>query len=456
MSPAKKTPRIGMISLGCAKNLVDAEVMLGSAKSEGFEITRDPAEADILVVNTCGFIDSAKQESIDAILEANRQRNEIRPEAKLVVSGCLSQRYSGDLAAELPEVDAFIGLDQVPEAGAIFRRVLDREPNGVLNLVTPKSRYIPDFATPRFRLTPSHSAYVKIAEGCNHPCSFCVIPQMRGRHRSRPLDSVVREIRSLVAEGVKEINLISQDTTYFGMDRWTDARPNPRSKVDSSKGESLASLLRELDQIEGDFWVRLLYTHPAHWSDELIETIGRSKHVVRYVDIPLQHVSDKMLGAMQRETDGAYIRDLIKRMRAGIPDLVIRTTFIVGFPGETEEDFTELLAFLEETKFDRVGVFKYSKEEGTKGAKMEGHLSDEVKADRHARAMLLLQRLSKQRGEAFVGRKLRVLVESPGVARSTGDAMEIDGIVKVPKKLAIGQFAEVTVTGAEEYDLIAK
>jgi ribosomal protein S12 methylthiotransferase len=316
--------------------------------------------------------------------------------------------------------------------------------------------FIPDFDTPRFRLTPRHSAYIKIAEGCNHPCTFCIIPRIRGRHRSRTVESVVKEARQLVAEGVKEINLISQDTTYFGMDRWTEARPNPRSKVDSSKGESLASLLRELDQIEGDFWVRLLYTHPAHWSDELIETIGRSKHVVRYVDIPLQHVSDKMLGAMQRETDGAYIRDLIKRMRAGIPDLVIRTTFIVGFPGETEEDFTELLAFLEETKFDRVGVFKYSKEEGTKGAKMEGHLSDEVKADRHARAMLLLQRLSKQRGEAFVGRKLRVLVESPGVARSTGDAMEIDGIVKVPKKLAIGQFAEVTVTGAEEYDLIAK
>ncbi|MFZ4589291.1 MAG: 30S ribosomal protein S12 methylthiotransferase RimO, partial [Terrimicrobiaceae bacterium] len=184
-------PRIGMISLGCAKNLVDAEVMLGSAKAEGFEITRDPAEADILVVNTCGFIDSAKQESIDAILEADRQRNEIRPTARLVVSGCLSQRYSGNLAAELPEVDAFIGLDQVSEAGAIFRRVLDSKPSGVLNLVTPKSRYIPDFATPRFRLTPPHSAYVKIAEGCNHPCSFCVIPQMRGRHRSRPIDSVV-------------------------------------------------------------------------------------------------------------------------------------------------------------------------------------------------------------------------------------------------------------------------
>jgi ribosomal protein S12 methylthiotransferase len=267
---------------------------------------------------------------------------------------------------------------------------------------------------------------------------------------------VVKEARLLVADGVKEINLISQDTTYFGMDRWTDARPNPRSKVDSSKGESLASLLRELDAIAGDHWIRLLYTHPAHWSDELIETIAQSRHVIRYVDIPLQHISDRMLTAMQRETDGAYIRDLIRRMRAGIPDLVIRTTFIVGFPGETEEDFQELLDFLATTRFDRVGIFKYSKEEGTKGAKMEGHIPDEVKAARHARAMLLLQRLSKERGEAFIGRKLRVLVESPGVARSAGDAMEIDGVVQVPKKLPVGEFAEVTVTGALEYDLIAR
>jgi ribosomal protein S12 methylthiotransferase len=255
---------------------------------------------------------------------------------------------------------------------------------------------------------------------------------------------------------VKELNLISQDTTYFGMDRWSEERPNPRSKVDSSKGESLASLLRELDTIEGDFWVRLLYTHPAHWSDELIETIAKSKHVARYVDIPLQHISDRMLTAMQRETSGDYIRDLIKRMRVGAPHMAIRTTFIVGFPGETEEDFAELLKFLEDTQFDRVGIFKYSQEEGTKAAKMEGHLSQEVKEDRYARAMTLLQRLSKERGERFVGRKIRVLVEKPGVGRSEGDAMDIDGIVKIPKKFNVGEFAEVTVTGAEEYDLIAK
>jgi ribosomal protein S12 methylthiotransferase len=240
------------------------------------------------------------------------------------------------------------------------------------------------------------------------------------------------------------------------MDRWTEERPNPRSKVDSSKGESLASLLRALDSIKGDFWIRLLYTHPAHWSDELIETIAASKHVVRYVDIPLQHISTRMLGNMQRETDGNYIRDLIKRMRAGIPDLVIRTTFIVGFPGETDEDFQELLDFLADTRFDRVGIFKYSKEEGTRAAKMEEQISDKVKTDRHARAMKLLQKLSKERGKAFVGKKLKVLVEAPGKARSEGDAMEIDGVVFVPPTLPVGKFIEVTVTGSKEYDLIAE
>jgi ribosomal protein S12 methylthiotransferase len=456
--------KVGLVSLGCAKNLIDSEIMIGHLAKAGMSMTPDAAEADVVIVNTCSFIDASKHEALEAIYEMSDGKATARKKGqKLIVAGCMSQRYQGSLPVvegakgrvELPKVDAFIGLDQVTNIVPVIHKVMGGEA-GMTEFLAKTTTFIPDFDTPRFRLTPRHAAYIKIAEGCNHPCTFCIIPRIRGRHRSRTVESVVKEARQLVAEGVKEINLISQDTTYFGMDRWTEARPNPRSKVDSTKGESLASLLRELDQIEGDHWIRLLYTHPAHWSDELIETIGQSKHVVRYVDIPLQHVSDKMLGAMQRETDGAYIRDLIKRMRAGIPDLVIRTTFIVGFPGETEEDFTELLAFLEQTKFDRVGVFKYSKEEGTKGAKMEGQVADDVKTDRHARAMLLLQRLSKQRGEAFVGRKLRVLVESPGVARSTGDAMEIDGVVKVPKKLPVGQFAEVTVTGAEEYDLIAK
>src|SRR6476619_452268 len=287
-SPAK----VGMISLGCAKNLVDAEIMLGSVLQHGMEITSDAAEADVLVVNTCAFIDSAKEESIDAILDAHLQRGlGKKPGQKLIVSGCMSQRFSREMREALPEVDAFIGLAQVREMGAIVQRVLSVENDRGHSFVTDRPTYIPNYDTPRFRLTPSHSAYLKIAEGCNHPCSFCVIPQMRGRHRSRRPESVLAEIRALVAEGVKEINFISQDTTYYGMDLWTE-KAGPRQPVDSARGLTLASLLREVQQIEGEFWVRLLYTHPAHWSDELIETIAECDKVARYIDIPLQHIGE--------------------------------------------------------------------------------------------------------------------------------------------------------------------
>lgn len=456
--------KVGLVSLGCAKNLIDSEIMVGHLAKAGMVMTGDAREADVVIVNTCSFIDASKHEALEAIYEMSDGKAKARRKGqKLIVAGCMSQRYQGALPVvegakgrvELPKVDAFIGLDEVTRIVPVIEKVLADEARP-LEFLAKTTTFIPDYDTPRFRLTPRHAAYIKIAEGCNHPCSFCIIPRIRGRHRSRTVDSVVREARQLVAEGVREINLISQDTTYFGMDRWTDQRPNPRSPVDSSKGESLASLLRELDTIEGDHWIRLLYTHPAHWSDELIETIGKSRHVARYVDIPLQHISDRMLAAMQRETDGAHIRNLIRRMRAGIPGLTIRTTFIVGFPGETEADFEELLAFLEETRFDRVGVFRYSREEGTKAAKLGDQVPDDVKQARWARAMELLQRLSRERLEGMVGRRLRVLVEKPGLARSEGDAMEIDGVVTVPKGLPVGDFAEVTVTGAKEYDLVAR
>src|SRR5450755_2099491 len=284
--------KVGMISLGCAKNLVDAEIMLGSVLQHGMQITSDATEADVLVVNTCAFIDSAKEESIDAILDAHQQRGLAkRPGQKLIVSGCMSQRFAKELREQLPEVDAFIGLDQVRELGAIIERVVSGQSEPGESFVTARPTYIPDWDTPRFRLTPAHSVYLKIAEGCNHPCSFCVIPQMRGRHRSRPPASVLAEIRGLVAEGVKEINLISQDTTYYGMDLWA-AKAGPRQSVDSSRGPTLAALLRAIEEIEGDFWVRLLYTHPAHWSDELIETIAHGGKVARYIDMPLQHVDE--------------------------------------------------------------------------------------------------------------------------------------------------------------------
>ena len=447
--------KIGMISLGCAKNLVDAEIMLGGAREEGFEITADPDEADVLVVNTCGFIDSAKQESVDAILESHRLRGlRTRPGQKLVVSGCMSQRFSTELVRDIPEVDAFIGLDQVADAGKIFRKVLD-EDGGVLNLVTPKSRYIPDYSTPRFRLTPRHTAYVKIAEGCNHPCSFCVIPQMRGRHRSRTVDSVVREIRQLVAEGVKEINLISQDTTYFGMDQWQE-KAGPRQPVDPARGTSLIHLLDEIAEIGGDFWVRLLYTHPAHWSDELIAAIARNPKVARYVDMPLQHIHPDMLKSMRRETSREHIENLIARLRAGIPGLGLRTTFIVGFPGETEEHFESLLEFIEATKFERLGVFNYSQEDGSRAAKMEGQIPARVKNRRHREAMKLQQKIALELAASASGNVLKVLVEQPNLGRTEHDAPEVDCRVILTEPCEPGTFVNAKVIGSQVYDLVAQ
>src|SRR5438045_4297783 len=378
------------------------------------EITYSAEDADVLVINTCAFIDSAKEESIDAILEAHQQRGlHKRANQRLIVSGCMSQRFSEELRQQLPEVDAFIGLDQVRELGTVVERVLQKhrtskaENSDVLNLVTPRPTYIPDYDTPRFSLTPPHSVYLKIAEGCNHPCSFCVIPQMRGRHRSRTPESVLTEIRALVAEGVREINLISQDTTYYGMDLWEE-KAGPRQPVDSTRGLTLAGLLREIEKIEGDFWIRLLYTHPAHWSDELIATIAECRHVVPYIDIPLQHIDESMLLRMRRETTRAYIEDLIAKLRAGIPGVALRTTFIVGFPGETEVEFETLLDFLDRTRFERLGIFKYSSEDGSRAAKMPGQIPAKVKNERHRRAMTLQQKIAYEIAAAKVGIELKL------------------------------------------------
>lgn len=453
--------KVGLVSLGCAKNLIDSEIMIGHLAQAGMIMTSEAREADVLIVNTCSFIDMAKKESIGAIEDAVDERagDKKRKKQKIIVAGCLSQRFRTELPGLMPEVDAFIGLDQITQVAPIIEGLMGRKrtaEDDPENLVTEKPQYIPDYDTPRFRLTPKHSAYIKIAEGCNHPCSFCIIPKIRGKHRSRTQESVVKEAEQLVKAGCKEINLISQDTTYFGMDRWTEQRPNPRSGVDSSRGESLATLIRALNEIPGDFWIRLLYTHPAHWSDELIQAIADCPKVARYVDIPLQHISDNMLSKMKRETSGDYIRDLVKRMRAGIPGLAIRTTFIVGFPGETEEDFEELLQFIRETKFERAGVFKYSREEGTRAFDMDGRVHHKTIEGRWNRAMKELQLIAEEYNAAQVGRQLRVLVETPGVARTEMDAPEIDGTVFVDDKIAVGSFADVTISDWRGYDLVAK
>jgi ribosomal protein S12 methylthiotransferase len=505
---------VGLISLGCAKNLVDAEIMLGSLLKEGIEIVNDASQADAVIVNTCSFIDAAQEESVDTILEHNALREASHRGQALIVSGCMPQRYRDELPKLMPEVDVFMGIDQVEQVGALVNEAIakrasrveaeaatpktaegarvkgrlkelekqapahdhadetalrgtDRfgksrialtaapQPVGPSVDVTVRPNYIPQFETPRFRLTPKHFAYVKIAEGCNHTCTFCIIPQIRGRHRSRTQESVVKEVEALVKSGVKEINLISQDTTYFGMDQWEGERPKPSSPVDSSKGNSLCTLLREINRIEGDFWVRLLYTHPAHWSDELIQTIAECDKVAKYVDIPLQHISDRMLTAMKRVTSGDYIRDLLRRMRAGIPGIGIRTTFIVGFPGETEEDFNELLEFIREFRFERAGVFQYSKEEGTRAYKMDGHLHHATRKSRWSRAMAELQRIASENNQAQVGKKVRVLVEQAGVGRTQWDAPEIDGSVMVDDSIPVGSFADVMIGDWRGYDLVA-
>ena len=553
--------QVGLISLGCAKNLVDAEIMLGSLIKGGVEITNDAAQADVMIVNTCSFIDSAQEESVDTILESSEVREAKNRGQGLVVSGCLSQRFRDELPKLFPEVDAFMGIDQVAQVSEIVKRAHERradrvgsqklearsqktkvtarlaelekkraasdpereesirgtekfgktktvvanKPSSILQPqaspifdVTARPTYIPDYETPRFRLTPRHFAYVKIAEGCNHPCSFCIIPRMRGSHRSRTQSDVVAEAKALLADGVKELNLISQDSTYYGL----DLRPNHSRAISSPEkftaaakslsadATTICTLLRELNALPGDFWIRLLYTHPAHWTDELIQTIAECPKVARYVDIPLQHIHGNMLERMRRETSKQYIVDLIARIRAGVPGIALRTTFIVGFPGETEACFNDLLDFIKETKFERLGVFTYSKEDGTRAGAMAGQLSDKVKQRRRELAMAAQHKVARAVSESFVGRTLKVLVEGQAtakqlaaanvsswehglireaetrnselgtrnylIARGEADAPDIDGRVYIRGKLPVSEFAHVKVIGHTDYDLIAE
>ncbi len=525
--PVQKPVRVGLISLGCAKNLVDAEIMLGSLLQSGAQITSEASEADVLIVNTCSFISSAQEEGVDTILQSDELRQAHRPGQALVVSGCLPQRFRDELPKLLPEVDAFMGIDQVTRINEIIAQALahraqrlegakagglstarkskivarfaelekargldDEKPAGALPIISAeplvdvnlRPTFIPDFGTPRYRLTPGHLAYVKIAEGCNHPCSFCIIPRMRGSHRSRPQPDIVAEARQLIAEGVKELNLISQDTTYYGLDlrpRRTGSIASPekfREAAESAKGATatICSLIRELNALEGDFWIRLLYTHPAHWTDELIHTIAESPKVARYVDIPLQHIHELMLERMRRETSQQYIVDLLKKIRAGIPGIALRTTFIVGFPGETDRCFEGLLDFIKETRFERLGVFTYSQEDGTRAARMENQVPERIKKKRRDLAMRAQHEVAAEVSGGFVGRKIKVLVEKEAeksdlqqarisswehglirsagneqsgqfkrgkyvVARGEADAPDIDGRVYVRGRLPIGR-----------------
>ena len=570
---SQRPVRVGLISLGCDKNLVDAEIMLGALIKGGFEITNDAARAEVVIVNTCSFIDSAQEESVDTILESAALREAKNRGQSLIVSGCLPQRFREELPGLLPEVDAFMGIDQVAQAPQIVHQALARRaarvagspPSEILASsarmaadrpipksqivgrlselgksqppsehdrqndsqgrspfagpkiaagaapvalqpaaldppivnVNPRPRYIPDYATPRFRLTPKHFAYLKIAEGCNHPCSFCIIPRLRGSHRSRAQTDVVEEARRLIAQGVKELNLISQDSTYYGLDlrparQGSIAAPEKfaaAAKALPADAPTLCSLVRALNRLRGEFWIRLLYTHPAHWTDELIQTIADCPKVARYIDIPLQHIHPVMLERMRRETSQQHLIDLIAKIRAGIPGLAVRTTFIVGFPGETEPYFQALLDFIRETKFERLGVFTYSQEAGTRSATMSRPVPDRIRKRRRDLAMQEQLKVARQIFGSFVGRRIKVLVEKEAsarelqdakvsswehglirsedehrdrlrgrylLARGEADAPDIDGRVYIRGRQPPGEFAWVKIIGHTDYDLIAE
>lgn len=444
-----------LISLGCAKNQVDSEIMIGHMKADGFEYCEESAEARVLIINTCAFIDPAKQEAIDTIFAAARAREngEAPAEQHIIVAGCLSQRYAKDLVKLMPEVSCFVGVDMICRIAEIARACLAGTQEKIYS--TKVSAFMPDFDIPRYRLSPPHYAYVKIAEGCNHACAYCVIPRIRGGHRSRPQENIVREVRAMVEQGVKEVNLIAQDTTYFGMDRW-EKRATKTSGVDSTRGESLASLLRELNDIPGEFWIRVLYTHPAHWSRELIDTFAACDKVVKYVDIPLQHIADHILDEQRRKTDGDTIRRLIRDLRAAVPGIGIRTTFISGLPGETEEDHTELKDFVREFRFERAGVFPYSKEEGSLAAKMPHQVHHATKKRRANEISMIMAGIADELGQDAVGTTMRVLVDAPGMARGAWDAPDVDACIHVDPSLPVGSFADVTIADAIAYELFAE
>jgi ribosomal protein S12 methylthiotransferase len=440
--------KVGFVSLGCPKNLVDGEVMLGLAEQAGHEITSDPANADVLVVNTCAFIDSAKQESIDAILEMAEQKNSGVCK-RLVVTGCLAERYRDELRKEIPEIDVVLGTGEVPD---IVSALSDRQAAARLTFYK-KPSYLYDANTPRHLATPKHFAYVKVAEGCDYTCSFCIIPTLRGTYRSRTSDSVVAEARALAARGVKELILISQDTTFYGNDR-------------GERG-ALARLLRDLDSVDGLEWIRLLYLYPTTITDDALAAIAESEKVCRYIDLPLQHASADVLKRMRRPGNRATYDKLLARIRSRVPGVTLRTTFIVGYPGETEAEFGELRDFVRDTQFDHVGVFTYSHEEGTRAYGVKDDVKAQVKRRRREELMALQKEIVTRAQSGRIGQQVRVMVDGPSKehplvlqGRLEGQAPEIDPVVFFtdadPDELMPGTVVPCEIVGAREYDLVAK
>jgi len=470
--------KIGMVSLGCPKNLVDSEVMLGLAQKDGHHLTRDAADADVLVVNTCAFIDKAKQESIDTILEM-AEHKKTGACRRLIVTGCMAERYRDELKAQIPEIDAILGTGEVPAivdaisggsreqdppfavpllrsngepviAGR-FQRTGPTEDRGPKTVDLPS--YLYDANTPRMLATPRHYAYVKIAEGCDYKCAFCIIPTLRGHYRSRSIESVVQEAERLAASGVKELLLISQDTSFYGVD----------------KGErgSLARLLRALNRVDGLEWIRMLYLYPTTIGDDVLEAMAESEKVCRYIDLPLQHASDGVLKRMKRPGTRASYEKLLDRIRTRVSGVALRTTFIVGFPGETAEDYAELESFVKTIEFDHVGVFTYSHEEGTSAHALADDVPASVKRKRQAGVMRLQKQVVRRAHRRRLGQHVTVLVDGPAAehdlvlrGRLEGQAPEIDPLVYLtdcdPSALSPGQFVQAEVVASRGYDLVVR
>jgi len=475
--------KVGFVSLGCPKNLVDGEVMLGYAQQAGHEITADAQDADVIVVNTCAFIDNAKQESIDAILEMAQHKRDGKA-SRLVVTGCLAERYREELRREIPEIDALLGTGELPDIVEALSPISDnRYPisdasRGTdtdvrpltfhkknighrisdIGYRTPEApaktppTYLYDASTPRIITTPKHFAYVKVAEGCDYTCAFCIIPTLRGEYRSRTRESIVTEARALAERGVRELLLISQDTTFYGIDR-------------QERG-ALAALLRDLNAIDGLEWIRLLYLYPTTITDDVLAAMAECEKVCRYVDLPLQHASADVLKRMRRPGNRQTYDKLLARIRDRVPGVTLRTTFIVGFPGETEEEFAELESFVEDTRFDHVGVFTYSHEEGTRAYAADDNVTAAVKRRRRERLMTRQQRIVSARQQTLIGTEVPVLVDGPSSehelvlqGRLEGQAPDIDPVVYLtdcdPSACERGQLIRARIVGAQGYDLLA-
>ena len=437
-----------IVSLGCAKNLVDSELMLGKLRERGYKTGSDPEEADVMIVNTCAFIEDAREEAINTILQLSEYKKSGKKKL-LIVAGCLAQRYPEEIRAELPEVDAIVGINSVDRIADAIEKAYGARPDGPA--VEMSNNYSASYMNgPRVLSTPAGSAYLKIAEGCDNRCTFCAIPLIRGKMRSRQPDDIIKEARELASQGVREINIIAQDITKYGKDLW--GKPD------------LAGLLRQLETVEGIWMIRLLYLYPDEIDDELIETIAASEKIAHYIDLPLQHISGSVLKRMNRRGSPEEIRRVISKLKTALPDGIFRTTFIVGFPGETDDDFEELMRFAEEYSFDRIGVFKYSPEEGTPAEKLPGRVPDEISQERYDRLYELASRISLERGKSRMGKTVPVITEGvsdDGIfyyGRSYAEAPDSDGKVffTSSKPLEEGRIVNVKLLIAEEYDMTGR